>query len=458
MAKKTGSIMYTITTLIVLSASNLVVVVGAEWKPTWSTKAAEEAEKVAAITCSGHGRANLDGFVLSGHEPVCECNQCYNGSDCSKLLPDCAINVESGELYFFEPFWMKNSARSAVLVSGYHRMGYTYRYSDGSSSYISKLLVSYLHRLHETVGNAVTRNKYIIFGGGATQLLKAAVYALSPDSSANPPPPAKVVTTAPFYPLFRKQTELFNSRDFRYEGDTSLWKNNISDNSTRFIEFVASPTNPEGKLSEGILNGSNVKTIDDRAYYWPHFTPIPSPADEDLMVFTFSKLTGHAGSRLGWAIIKDNAVYQKMLNYIGLTTVGVSREAQLRAIELLNVVLEGDGRNLFDFGYETMRNRWTRLQEVLSKSKRFSLQKLSPNYCSFYKRVREPSPAYAWVKCERAEEKNCYEIIEAAGIISHPGSYFGVDDRHVRFSLVGVQDDFEILINKLKNLVAKDNI
>ena len=65
------------------------------------------------------------------------------------------------------------------------------------------------------------------------------------------------------------------------------------------IEFVTAPNNPDGRLNKAVLQGPNVKTIYDRAYYWPHFTPIPAPADEDLMIFTLSKLTGHAGSRFG---------------------------------------------------------------------------------------------------------------------------------------------------------------
>ncbi|KAI5312533.1 hypothetical protein L3X38_041706 [Prunus dulcis] len=44
--------------------------VGREWELNWSRRAAEEAEYVAAISCSGHGRAYMDGnryiFVVLG--------------------------------------------------------------------------------------------------------------------------------------------------------------------------------------------------------------------------------------------------------------------------------------------------------------------------------------------------------------------------------------------------------
>ncbi|KAK7380538.1 hypothetical protein VNO78_33051 [Psophocarpus tetragonolobus] len=434
--------------MIVLCASNVFVCRG-EWEPTWSTKAAEEAEAVAAIACSGHGRAYLDGLILKGmKKPVCECNACYGGSDCSKLLSNCSADAGSGDPYFLEPFWMERAASSAILVSGWHRMGYTY--SD--RTYISELLVKYIKKFHATVGNAITEGKYIIFGSGSTQLLSAAVYALSPTSSHSP---AKVLATAPYYYVYRTQTQFFNSRDFSYEGDTSLWKNKTDKNSL-FIEIVTSPNNPDGKLNKGVLQGPNVKTIHDRAYYWPHFTAIPSPADDDLMLYTISKLTGHAGTRFGWAIIKDKAVYEKMSTYMDVNTMGVSRDAQLRALKLLDVALEEDGKQIFQFGYSTLRDRWIRLKKTISKTKRFSLQKLSSQYCTFFKKERDPSPAYAWFKCERKEDKNCYKILEAAGINGRKGSLYGAEDRYVRLGLIRSKDDFEILINQLKVLVAKE--
>ena len=87
-------------------------------------------------------------------------------------------------------------------------------------------------------------------------------------------------------------------------GDTSL--QNKSDSSTNFIEFVTSPNNPDGQLKKAVLEGSN--KIHDLAYYWPHYSPIVAPVDEEIAIFTLSKLTGHAGSRFGYVSILNPTI------------------------------------------------------------------------------------------------------------------------------------------------------
>ncbi|KAK6257765.1 hypothetical protein QUC31_001224 [Theobroma cacao] len=268
------------------------IYVGGQWNLSWSSGAAAEAEAVAATSCSGHGRAYLDGLVVDGNtEPVCECNACYTGPDCSQYIPHCMANADGGDPLFLEPFWLQHAASSALVVAGWHRMSYSF---DGST-YISKELERLIRKVHALVGNAVTENRFIIFGTGSTQVLSAAAYALSLENSSSP---AGVVASVPYYALYKEQAEYFSSEKFKFQGDANAWKNK-SDTSTNMIEVVTSPNNPDGRLNKVILQGPNVKTIYDRAYYWPHFTPITAPADEDLMVFTLSKLSGHAGSRFG---------------------------------------------------------------------------------------------------------------------------------------------------------------
>lgn len=99
-----------------------------------------------------------------------------------------------GDPLFLEPFWMQHAASSALVVAGWHRMSYVFE----NNSYISHELEKHIRRLHSIAKNAATSGKYIVFGAGSTQLLNAAVYALSPQNSSSP---AKVVASIPYYPV-----------------------------------------------------------------------------------------------------------------------------------------------------------------------------------------------------------------------------------------------------------------
>ncbi|KAI9399221.1 hypothetical protein POPTR_002G063800v4 [Populus trichocarpa] len=446
---KVRSITYTFFLICSITLNVLMINLyfGGGWEQRWTKLAAEEAENVASISCSGHGRAFLDSLGAGIGKPICECNACFKGPDCAEFVPDCVVDADSGDPMFLEPFWLKHAASSAVVVPGWHRM--SYEFSD--CSLISKELKMHIRKLHATVGNANTDGRYIIFGAGATQLLNAAVHSLS--SHDDPSSPSRIVASVPYYPVYREQTQFFESNNYKFSGETSKWKDNM-DSLSNYIEFVTSPNNPDGQLKKAVLQGPSVKTIHDLAYFWPHFTPIPAPADEDLMVFTISKLTGHAGSRFGWALIKNEAVYQRMLAYMSLSTHGVPRETQLRVLKLLKVVLEEKGREMFEFGYEAMRNRWKKLSKILSISKRFSLQDLEHQNCSFSKIFRAPSPAFAWLKCEKEEDKNCFEVLKTSNIIGREGSLFGAESRFVRLSLVQSQDDFDLLLQRMETLVV----
>ncbi|KAI3810421.1 hypothetical protein L1987_20033 [Smallanthus sonchifolius] len=252
---------------------------------------------------------------------------------------------------------MQNADDTAVMISGWHRMSYDY----ADNTMMSIELEKHIRKLHSVAGNAVTEGRYIVFGVGSSQLLSAAVYALSSETSSSP---SKVLASAPFYSIYKDQTVFFNSKNFRFEGDANSWESNDFTNNMDVVEFVTSPNNPDGELKKSILEG---KTIYDHAYYWPEFTPIPGPSDEDLMIFTLSKLTGHAGTRFGWVIIKDKNVYEKVLKDIYLADMGISKDTQLRVLKILKVATQEDGKPFFEFAYNKMRDRWERLTSVFSK-------------------------------------------------------------------------------------------
>lgn len=90
--------------------------------------------------------------------------------------------------------------------------------------------------------------------------------------------------------------------------------------------------------------------------------------------------------------MRDKKVYENMLNYISVAEMGISRDTQLRALQLIKAILDGDGERIFDYAFEKMSDRWGKLSRIISKSKHFSIQEIPPLYCNFFDKVRGPSP------------------------------------------------------------------
>ncbi|XP_037413492.1 tryptophan aminotransferase-related protein 3-like [Triticum dicoccoides] len=416
---------------------------------SWALRAARDAESVAAAGCSGHGRVFLDGIVGQDGRPGCECNTCFEGPDCSVRTPDCTVDADSGDPMFLEPYWMQHAEASAVVVSGWHRM--SYRTTDGLFQSVE--LERCIRRLHAAVGNAVADDKQIVFATGSMQLINALVYALSPDSNSGST--ASVVATTPYYPAYRTQIVLFDSREYRWAGNTSMWAKASGNSTTKedVIEFVTSPNNPDAVLHQPVVGGSSA--ILDHAYFWPHFTHIPAPSDEDVMLFTTSKLSGHASSRFGWALIRDEKVAKRVNNYILQNTMGTSRDTQLRMLSVFKAILANlhGKEDIFAFGHDVMTAKWRKLSAVVSRSRRISLQNIPPQYCTYFDKIREPSPAYAWVKCEREEDSDCSDVLLKAKIITRSGVWNDASSRYTRISLIKSQDDFDLLLERITEFV-----
>ena len=92
-------------------------------------------------------------------------------------------------------------------------------------------------------------------------------------------------------------TNFLSSALYRWEGDANTF------NGDTCIELVCSPNNPDGGIRKAVIKSNSGKTIHDFAYNWPQYTPITEAASHDIMLFTVSKCTGHAGTRLGYVTI-----------------------------------------------------------------------------------------------------------------------------------------------------------
>lgn len=85
-----------------------------------------------------------------------------------------------------------------------------------------------------------------------------------------------------------------------------------------------------------------------------------------------------------------------MTKFMEISTIGVCKEAQLRAAKILKVVsdscLDPKMENFFEYSRSLMTNRWQRLRQVVMASDFFVLQKYPLQYCLFTKDFCEAHP------------------------------------------------------------------
>ncbi|CAK8537080.1 unnamed protein product [Lathyrus sativus] len=370
----------------------------------------------------------------------------------SNLSYNSFVNVDRGDPVAFKKFWEKLREEAKVEIKGDEVMSY---FGDANLCwYMLPQMRSAILRLHKVVGNANTENKYIVLGNGSSQVYLATLYALSTEKEKPSDFPINVVAAAPHYSEYEVATDLLKSELFQWSGDACVY-----DKDEPYIEVVTSPNNPDGTLRTPVVQSdAEGKVVYDLAYYWPQYTPINHELNQDIMLFTFSKCTGHAGSRIGWALVKDIEIAKKMVTFLHLTSIGVSKESQVRAAKIIEVICDGhqnsksiaSDRLFFEYSKKMMKERWEKLKAAVQQSKVFTLPKYPTSYCHFTKEISEQYPAFAWLKSvEGIEDAESY--LEKLKILTRGGKRFGVDAAYVRISIIGTDDEFIELCTRLAN-------
>ncbi|KAJ4840653.1 Tryptophan aminotransferase- protein 2 [Turnera subulata] len=361
---------------------------------------------------------------------------------------DRVINLDHGDPTMYETFWQKMGDKSTIVIPGWQSMSY---FSDVGNLcwFLEPEFGKEIVRLHKIVGNAVTEDRYIVVGTGSTQLFQAVLYAVSPHDAAEP---MSVVSAAPYYSSYPAITDCLKSGLYTWAGDAREFNKDGP-----FIELVTSPNNPDGHTRDSVVNRTGGILVHDLAYYWPQYTAISAPADHGIMLFTVSKSTGHAGMRIGWALVKDREVAKKMVKYIELSSIGVSKDSQLRAARVLKVLSDScespsnETQPFFNSVYHIMAERWRLLREAVKHSGLFSLPEFSPAYCRFLNQSFENQPAFAWLKCEEPIE-DCEEFLRSKKILTRSGRQFGVGPQYVRISLLDRDENFSLFVKRLSNI------
>lgn len=300
-----------------------------------------------------------------------------------------------GNTNFLYPFWKNISPMSLELDK------------DMSYGIILSELETAIRLLHKKEKNVVNPDGYeVVIGCGATQVIQAAIHALEPREGV-----PRVYAQAPYFMRFPDMAHMAGGHFVK-----------ITDAYIDYdVEINTLPNNPDGKWQSG-QSGDGVTVIYDLCYNFPQYMRDGVvKMNEDIMTFSLSKATGHASTRLGWALIRDPEVATKMRKFIEYQTCGVSVEAQNKAYQVL--MHHWSKQNDFmEYGRAVMSARW----KILG---------------SLGFQVR--NGIFLW-------EKNP-ERFEKLGIVGINGEVFGATKEWIRLNMGCSDEDFQDFVMRVRN-------
>jgi len=225
----------------------------------------------------------------------------------------------------------------------------------------------------------------------------------------------------------------------------SKWNNSMNQNGSDVVEVVTTPNNPDGFKRTPFY--PDAMHIYDLAYYWPCYTTIDERMDEDIMIFTTSKLSGHAGSRLGWAWIKDPNLAFYLKQYISTQMNFIQPETQYRILNIWKGIISG--QSYFEQIQNTLLQRYENVSQILNSQsipQRFSL-------------LSAPGGFYLWIHCNFPSDYDCQNtFVLEAGIAGSSGIIFGTNSSYVRFNFALFESEYNTFIQRLTDIIQQPGI
>ena len=476
----------------------------------------------ATLVCSGHGIRFHDDDELCDDASVredeilscskerdrCRCFQCYEGASCSTLTKQCAIDTRVAELTLTRPWWDRRSpyhARRGGLTTTRHmkylgnsrlflasKRGELDDKNESASSPpqprnpVSEHLNHAIRSLHRAVGNVRNEHEYnLVIGSGGVQMLNAAMFAMhkkierreeeddkdEEDDAAETS--AYYYAKKPYYSHFRVFAAAHRGTMKWLDDEDSARQHENND----LVEIVTSPNNPDGRrCSAPFVVARKDLLIHDHVYHWPSILDPDHDqleVSEELMVFSLAKLTGHAASRIGWALVKDPQVAKDMATFIWIQSTHAAVEAQFGAIRILRTVIaslgkqnddddemssiqspaqnEEDEKNFFTFTRRELMRRWAAVEIVLNDGDASPL---------VIESVGHRGGLCLWFRCHRRHHvmntsaRSCASEFRDVGIIAETGESFGAGSDHARVCISSDRSTFALILHRLRRLIV----
>lgn len=294
-------------------------------------------------------------------------------------------------------------------------LGYDVTVDSSNASYDltkgTEAVIEQIYKLHEKVGNVRNPRSYkVVLGNGASQLLTALSRSV------------KVGVYRPFWSRF----------DYLVE-DMQVFTNEYPHSDKTHKLLVTYPNNPNGALSSKVHEAYAV----DASYHWPTYynnEDTMIQLSNNILLFSFSKLSGLSSVRFGWALVKDLTDFYNMQNHVEHATCGVSVASQ-------GIFTDWCWYN-FDTGLELLDMAAVELQRRHAALQEFYPTHLYGEQRGMFFYVKDPG-----------------QVFERLGIEGYRGKIFGHSDDYIRLNIGCSEEAFKELISRLEgNAIATGHL
>lgn len=269
--------------------------------------------------------------------------------------------------------------------------------------------------------------KILLSNGGSTILIAAFYYAVS--KMLDRQITIKSSLAPPYYALHKQIAEITKN---------CLWNN--SNESSSDIVVIVSPNNPDGRVTS-INDVTNISKyiLLDSAYDRPQYTNQTTVNSWKFDLYgnknfceinSFSK-SGLPGTRIGYAIISDDKIYELMNYYVETMALGLN----IWSLNNLKSNLSSSLSSVIFYKgiYTEIQRRYKEIIQIIPQSKIIT---------SKYNTI--------FVYCSIP-----YKYFLNINTIVYSGTHFGETDDYSRINICLSSSEWEIFINRLKKLFGK---
>lgn len=205
--------------------------------------------------------------------------------------------------------------------------------------------------------------------------------------------------------------------------------------SDEAVALIDNPANPLGSM--GVIPNVSMPVIQDAVYgnsvYTPKgFKPIPS----DVLIGSYSKLTGISGIRVGWIATNDSLLFERLKELVTASYCGLDQPSTTILLQLL-AQLDDDKWGEFEKkarrNLDSNRTEWSKLEKFFSGTPVIDVG------------------MFAYMPIDSA----CKKLLDKSGIIWTTGSSLGATDDFGRFNL---GQDVDLVKKAVKTILKNDKI